>query len=70
MLLLSREISVHFQLNHPHIVKLWAVFEQNDKVYMVMDYAENGNLFNYLNRKKAMTEVESYKIFIQVLDAI
>lgn len=37
---------------------------------MVLDYAESGNLFNYLNKKKIMTEAQSYKIFYQVLDAI
>lgn len=37
---------------------------------MVMDYAEGGNLFNYLNKKKMFTEMESFKIFYQVLQAI
>lgn len=46
------------------------MLEENDKIYMIMDYAENGNLFNYLNKKKILTEAESYKIFYQVMDAI
>lgn len=48
---------MHYQMDHPHIIKLWAVLEENNKIYMVMDYAENGNLFNYLNSKKVLSEM-------------
>ena len=46
-LLLEREITIHYQLDHPHIIKLWAVLKQQNKVYMVMDYAKNRSLFFY-----------------------
>ena len=39
LLLLSREISIHYNLDHPHIIKLWGVLSTEDKLYMVMDYA-------------------------------
>ena len=37
---------------------------------MIMDYAENGNLFGYLNKKGGLTESESFRIFYQVLEAL
>ena len=70
LLLLSREISLHYGLDHPHIVKLWAVLAAHKKIYMVMDYAENGNLFRYLIKRKGLNEYEACKIFYQVTEAI
>jgi len=38
---------LHSKLDHPHIIKLWDTFVDNNKIYMVMDYAKNGSLFRY-----------------------
>lgn len=35
-----------------------------------MEYAHKGNLFNFQSTYKQFSEVESFKLFIQVLDAI
>lgn len=45
--LIAREIKIHSRLDHPHIVKLWDTLVEDDKIYMVMDYAKNGSLFKY-----------------------
>ena len=36
----ERELRLHSQLQHPHIVELLAAFEDGDHVYMVQEYAE------------------------------
>ena len=30
------EINIHTHLNHPNIVKLYGVFEEEDSVYLIM----------------------------------
>lgn len=35
-----------------------------------MEYAHKGNLFNFQLQYKALSEVEAFKMFIQVVDAI
>ncbi len=45
---IEREIRIHTNLDHPNIVKLHDSFIQGCTVYMVMDYVENGNLYQYL----------------------
>jgi serine/threonine protein kinase len=37
---------------------------------MVMDYAENGNLFYHQNTKTTFTEPETFKYFTQTLQGI
>jgi serine/threonine protein kinase len=54
--IIEREIQIHSSLDHPHIVKLWNSLIHEDKVYMIMEYAENGNLFYYQNSKIRFTE--------------
>jgi serine/threonine protein kinase len=38
----KREIKIQSKLSHPHIIKLIYYFENDDNVYMIMDYAPNG----------------------------
>ncbi len=39
-----REIAIMKKLNHPNIIRLHEVIDDNeeDKIYMVMDFEENG----------------------------
>jgi serine/threonine protein kinase len=56
MKLFEREIAVHSTVDHPHIVKLWDTIMEDDQLYMIMEYAENGNLFYHQNTKTTFTE--------------
>lgn len=37
---------------------------------MIMEYAEQGNLFYHQNTKNVFTELEAYKFFAQTLQGI
>ena len=36
----AREVSIHARLNPPHVVALFAAFEDADKVYLLQEFAE------------------------------
>ena len=38
----KREIKIQSKLNHPHIIKLVYYFEDEDSVYMILEFARNG----------------------------
>lgn len=67
--LARREVEIHNSLNHKHIVKLVDVFEQQQKLYLVMEYAEMGTLFD-LKKKQNLPLKTKQKIFYQVLLAV
>ena len=62
---LKREIKLQKSLDHPHIIKLFHTFEDNENVYLVLEYAKNGSLFFYLRRKKKCEEKEAFIYFFQ-----
>jgi len=58
----EREIRAHIQLDNPHIIKLYGSFMENNIIYMVMDWAQNGNLFLHLKRSN-LSEPDAIKFF-------
>jgi serine/threonine-protein kinase ULK2 len=50
---IKREFTVMKKLDHPNIIKLHEVFfdSENKNVYLVLDYYEKGDLFNFLKGK-------------------
>ena len=45
---LKREIRIMYSLSHPNIIKLFNHFEDDDNVYLILELAEGGNLFQKL----------------------
>lgn len=59
------------QLNNPHIVKVYDLFDENGTSYYVMDYIDGVNLDERLKLTgRAMTEKEVNMILPQILDAL
>ena len=54
---LNKEISIMYEINHPHSIKLVNHFEDDKKIYMIMEYANNGNLFTYMKKNKLNNEI-------------
>ena len=67
---IQREIDVHIRITHPRIIKLLSFLEDKYNYYLALEYATNGNLYQYIQRKKGMSEKEAFKYFIQVSSAI
>ncbi|KAJ8282676.1 hypothetical protein COCON_G00051950 [Conger conger] len=65
-----REVQIMKLLNHPHIIKLYQVMETKDMLYIVTEYAKNGEMFDYLTSNGKMSEGEARKKFWQILTAV
>jgi serine/threonine protein kinase len=66
---IMQEIQLHQKLNSPYIIKLVDYFIQNEKAYVILEYAPKGDLFRYLHRTSFIKRNELYRIFLQVLKA-
>ncbi|KAI8620738.1 kinase-like domain-containing protein [Chytriomyces sp. MP71] len=67
---LYREVRIMKFLNHPHIVKLYEVIETKHTVFLVMEYASGGELYDYLVVHGKMKEKEARAKFRQILSAV
>ncbi|XP_062313108.1 serine/threonine-protein kinase SIK1 isoform X2 [Osmerus eperlanus] len=65
-----REVQIMKLLNHPHIIKLYQVMETKDMLYIVTEYAKNGEMFDYLTSNGRMSEDEARRKFWQILTAV
>lgn len=60
---LKREIKIQKKLDHPHICKLYHCFENKENVYLVLEYAEHGSLFHYVQSRQKLPEKEAFVYF-------
>ena len=64
------EISILKNIRHKNIIKLYEVMETPQKLYLIMEYCKGGELFNYIIRKKHLSEKQSCKFFHEIIDAL
>lgn len=67
---LFREVSIMKLLNHPNIVKLFEVIETEKTLYLVMEYINNGEVFEYLVKNGRMKENIARQKFKQIVSAV
>ena len=58
------------RLNHPNIIKIIEVFEENGTVYYSMPYLSGGSLQDYVKLHGSLSETESMKYVKQIAKAL
>ena len=58
------------RLNHPHIVRIHDIFEENGTAYYVMEYAEGGSLADLVKSKGCLSESEATSYILQIAEAL
>ena len=70
----TSEIELLKQLNHPNIVKYYKSFREEDKLYIIMEYFDNGDLDDYIKvlkfDKNLDKKPEIWNIFYQSLSGL
>ncbi|XP_026162286.1 NUAK family SNF1-like kinase 2 [Mastacembelus armatus] len=67
---IRREIEIMSSLCHPHIITIYEVFENKDKIVIVMEYASQGDLYDYISDKRHISEQEARHFFRQIVSAV
>jgi BR serine/threonine kinase len=66
----QREIALMRLVSHPHILRLREVLESRHHLYVVLDYAEQGELYDFLLSQRALSESVSLEFFRQIVLAV
>ncbi|XP_049283440.1 uncharacterized protein LOC125763853 isoform X5 [Anopheles funestus] len=67
---IRREVQIMSSVQHPNIIHIYEVFENREKMVLVMEFAAGGELYDYLSERKVLAEEEARRIFRQVSTAI
>ncbi|KAF9978238.1 hypothetical protein BGZ73_003242 [Actinomortierella ambigua] len=64
---IEREIAIMKLINHPHVIRLYDVYETEKELFLVMEYVSGGELFEYLVNKGRLEEAEALRFFQQII---
>ena len=69
--LLKREFDILSKLNyHPNVINIQEIFETNYKYYIVMEYCEGGELYDYLVKKRRLNDEEAAFFYFQIINGL
>ena len=70
----EREINILIKTDHPHIIKLYDVYESERSLYLVMEQCKGGEVFHKIMErvrlKKMYTEQDAANIFQQLMSSV
>lgn len=67
---LRRELEIHYQLKHSNILRMYGFFYDKNRIYIVLEYAIKGGLFEILQKKRRFSEEVAAKYIFQVAKAL
>lgn len=59
----AREIHILKLIRHPNIIQLYEIIETPKQLYLIMEYASGGELFDYIVAKGRLKEKEACKFY-------
>jgi calcium/calmodulin-dependent protein kinase I len=67
---LQTEVEILSQIDHPNVVKLFEVWEDKSRFYMVMELMTGGELFDRIVEKDHYSEKEAADVVRPIVDAV
>ena len=67
---IHREIRILKMIKHPNIVELLEVQETSSHLYLVMEHASGGELFDYIVSNNRLPEKEACRLFQQITSGV
>ncbi|KAL0277811.1 UNVERIFIED_CONTAM: hypothetical protein PYX00_004965 [Menopon gallinae] len=70
MRMLNQEISTMETVYHPNLIRLYEVVETYSKLYLVMEFASGGELYNKVVTTGKLDELVARQLFAQICSAV
>jgi 5'-AMP-activated protein kinase catalytic alpha subunit len=59
---IKREIKILKLFNHPHIIKLYEFIDTPSDIFVILEYASGGELFDLISRKEKVSHFFNFLI--------
>ena len=66
----AREIHILKMIRHPNIIQLYEIIETPKQLYLIMEYASGGELFDYIVKNGRVKEEEGARLFHQIVAGV
>ena len=66
----AREIHILKLIRHPNIIQLYEIIETSKVLFLIMEYAHGGELFDYIVEKQRLKEEEACRFYQQIIAGV
>ena len=66
----EREIDILKKVHHINVIKIMKIEEDQDNIYIIMEFCENGELFNHIVEEKKLEEIEAAYFYYQLINGL
>ncbi|CAJ0930860.1 unnamed protein product, partial [Mesorhabditis belari] len=67
---LRREVEIQYHLRHPNILRLYGYFHDAERVYIVLEYCQRGELYRILKERGRLNQEDTAKYIYQLSSAL
>ena len=67
---IKKEIEIMYKLNHPHIIKLYSHFEDEEDFCLIMEYASRGQLYSFIKKQKKLNQISAKQYIKEIISAL
>ncbi|XP_019432276.1 PREDICTED: serine/threonine-protein kinase Aurora-3-like, partial [Lupinus angustifolius] len=67
---LVREMEIQTSLRHPNILRLYGWFHDDERVYLILEYAHNGELYKELRKRGHLSEKHAATYILSLTKAL
>ena len=68
--MITREIKILKKIRHPFVIQLYQIIETTEELYLIMEHANAGELFDYIVRNGRVDDVNAAKFFRMILEGV
>ena len=66
----KREMDILKKVNHINVIKIMKIEEDAQKIYLIMEFCEKRELFNYIVKKEKLDEIEAAYFYYQLINGL
>ena len=67
---IKKEIEIMYKLDHPHIIKLYSHFEDDEDFCLIMEYASRGQLYSFIKKQKQLNQISAKQYIKEIISAV